>query len=148
MCNALDSTSILFTYLNDLKTIGFINNFGQTPKQLFRKPHPAKRWVVGSASMTAVDHADNSSTHTTVSTSDGSATYSKLFFHNLTNLRPSVAPIKELKGPVGQIQHIDRVVLAVEQVLLHYIFQTIRGQPTASVRSCEYSINVWQKSIT
>ena len=77
--------------------------------------------------MTAVDHADNSSTHTTVSTSDGSATYSKLFFHNLTNLRPSVAPIKELKGPVGQIQHIDRVVLAVEQVLLLYIFQTVKG---------------------
>ena len=113
------------TYLNDLKTIGFINNFGQTPKQLFRKPHPAKRWVVGSASMTAVDHADNSSTHTPVSTSEGSASYSKLFFHNLTNLRPSVAPIKELKGPVGQIQHIDRVVLAVEQVLLHSIFQNV-----------------------
>ena len=75
--------------------------------------------------MTSVDHADNSSTHTTVATSDGSATYSKLFFHNLTNLRPSVAPIKELKGPVGQIQHIDRVVLAVEQVLLHYIFQNV-----------------------
>ena len=39
----------------------------------------------------------------------------KLFFHNLTNLRPSVAPIKELKGPVGQIQHMDRMVYAVEQ---------------------------------
>ena len=24
-------------------TIGFINNFGQIPKQLFKKPHPAKR---------------------------------------------------------------------------------------------------------
>jgi hypothetical protein len=26
--------------------IGFINNFGQTPKQLFKKPHPpARRWA-------------------------------------------------------------------------------------------------------
>ena len=24
-------------------TIGFINNFGQIPKQLFKKPHPAKK---------------------------------------------------------------------------------------------------------
>jgi hypothetical protein len=23
--------------------IGFINNFGQTPKQLFKKPHPSKK---------------------------------------------------------------------------------------------------------
>ena len=89
-------------------TIGFINNFGQTPKQLFRKPHPAKR-VVGSGSL---DHEGSA----IAASVDGSTTYSKLFFHNLTNLRPSVAPIKELKGPVGQIQHIDRVVLAVEQV--------------------------------
>lgn len=58
----------------------------------------------------------------------------KLFFHNLDNLKPSLQPVKgltlnflliyennihefslELKGPVGQIIHPDKVVLAVEQ---------------------------------
>ncbi|KAL6443583.1 hypothetical protein ACFW04_001612 [Cataglyphis niger] len=42
-------------------------------------------------------------------------TSDKLFFHNLDNLKPSLQPIKELKGPVGQILHIDKAVLAVEQ---------------------------------
>ena len=31
---------------------------------------------------------------------------SKLFFHHLTNLRPTMTPIKELKGPVGQLKVI------------------------------------------
>ena len=42
----------------------------------------------------------------------------QVFFHHLTNLRPSMSPIKELKGPVGQIKCAsDRgnVVFAVEQ---------------------------------
>lgn len=39
----------------------------------------------------------------------------KLFFHNLDNLKPSPQPIKELKGPVGQIIQPDKTVLAVEQ---------------------------------
>ena len=41
-----------------------------------------------------------------------------MFFYHLTNLRPSMNPIKELKGPVGQIKCAsDRgnVVYAVEQ---------------------------------
>ena len=61
--------------------------------------------------MSSLDHESSANATST----DCTTTYSKLFFHNLTNLRPSVAPIKELKGPVGQIQHIDRLVLAVEQ---------------------------------
>ena len=49
--------------------------------------------------------------------SSGLSDHQRLFFHNLTNLRPSVAPIKELKGPVGQIQQLDHraLVMAVEQ---------------------------------
>lgn len=39
----------------------------------------------------------------------------KLFFHHLDNLRPSLQPIKEVKSPVGQILHVDKTVLAVEQ---------------------------------
>ena len=41
----------------------------------------------------------------------------QVFFHHLTNLRPSMSPVKELKGPVGQIKYApeQRVVYAVEQ---------------------------------
>ncbi|XP_022643815.1 WD repeat and FYVE domain-containing protein 3-like isoform X2 [Varroa destructor] len=70
-------------------TIGFINNFGQIPKQLFKKPHPAKK----------VD----------------SGLVRPLFYHKIESLRPSMHPVKELKGPVGQIVQQDRSVLAVEQ---------------------------------
>ena len=72
-------------------TIGFINNFGQIPKQLFKKAHPAKKL------------------------SGRGEAGSKIFFHNLTNLRPSMTPVKELKGPVGEIQQSDRLIYAVEQ---------------------------------
>jgi len=39
----------------------------------------------------------------------------KVFFHNLSNMRPSLAPVKELKGPVGQIQESKGFLYAVEQ---------------------------------
>ena len=77
-------------------TIGFINNFGQIPKQLFKKAHPAKK-ISGKTD------------------ASGAQINSKIFFHNLTNLRPSMAPVKEVKGPVGEIQQTDRVIYAVEQ---------------------------------
>ncbi|XP_064458168.1 WD repeat and FYVE domain-containing protein 3-like isoform X2 [Ornithodoros turicata] len=85
-------------------TIGFINNFGQIPKQLFKKPHPAKKL-----------------TNRTSVVDPGpimpglSYCHDKLFFHNLDNLKPSLHPIKELKGPVGQIIQHEKSVLAVEQ---------------------------------
>ena len=78
-------------------TIGFINNFGQIPKQLFKKPHPAKKIASRPAG------------------TESSTTPSKVFFHNLTNLRPSMAPVKEVKGAVGEIQHSERLIYAVEQ---------------------------------
>ena len=83
-------------------TIGFINNFGQIPKQLFKKPHPAKK-------------VTPTNLNAGVEVSGASLNNSKLFFHNLTNLCPSPAPIKLLKGPVGEIYATDRVVSAVEQ---------------------------------
>ncbi|XP_034186854.1 WD repeat and FYVE domain containing 3 bchs isoform X3 [Osmia lignaria lignaria] len=86
-------------------TIGFINNFGQIPKQLFKKPHPAKKMT----QRTSVIDPGPITPGLSITTSD------KLFFHNLDNLKPSLQPIKELKGPVGQILHIDKAVLAVEQ---------------------------------
>lgn len=87
-------------------TIGFINNFGQIPKQLFKKPHPSKKMTL---SKHGVIDPNPLLPGTTILQSD------KLFFHNLDNLKPSLQPIKELKGPVGQIIQPDKTVLAVEQ---------------------------------
>lgn len=84
-------------------TIGFINNFGQIPKQLFKKPHPAKKLNHRSSVL------DPGPLSSPLNSSD------RLFYHNLDNLRPSLQPIKELKGPVGQILQSDKSVLAVEQ---------------------------------
>nr|CAD7409809.1 unnamed protein product [Timema poppensis] len=86
-------------------TIGFINNFGQIPKQLFKKPHPAKKISQRSS---VVDPGP-------ITPGLSFTTGDRLFFHNLDNLRPSLQPIKELKGPVGQIMQSDKNVLAVEQ---------------------------------
>ena len=81
-------------------TIGFINNFGQIPKQLFKKPHPAKKF----------NQLGNNGVEIS-----GASLNSKIFFHNLKNLCPSTAPIKQLKGPVGEIYSSEKMVYAVEQ---------------------------------
>ncbi|KAG7490175.1 hypothetical protein JOB18_029475 [Solea senegalensis] len=87
--------------LKETATIGFINNFGQIPKQLFKKPHPPKRV--------------RSKANGDVANVPPSANSDKIFFHHLDNLRPSLTPVKELKEPVGQIVCTDKGVLAVEQ---------------------------------
>ncbi|CAH1794598.1 unnamed protein product [Owenia fusiformis] len=83
-------------------TIGFINNFGQIPKQLFKKPHPQKKLNIRLLEPVSMPNVVNTSAD-------------KLFFHNLDILKPAMQPVKELKGAVGQIWHNDRNVLAVEQ---------------------------------
>ncbi|PWA17023.1 hypothetical protein CCH79_00013243 [Gambusia affinis] len=87
--------------LKETATIGFINNFGQIPKQLFKKPHPPKR----------VRSKTNGDLAAVLPNSNND----KIFFHHLDNLRPSLAPVKELKEPVGQIVCTDKGILAVEQ---------------------------------
>ncbi|KAG6445369.1 hypothetical protein O3G_MSEX003892 [Manduca sexta] len=87
-------------------TIGFINNFGQIPKQLFKKAHPSKK--MSQRSSTILDPNN-------IIPSQGITPPEKLFFHNLDNLRPSLQPVKEVKGPVGQILYTDKAILAVEQ---------------------------------
>ncbi|KAH3872283.1 hypothetical protein DPMN_035498 [Dreissena polymorpha] len=77
-------------------TIGFINNFGQIPKQLFRRAHPQKKLSVRGLEL-STSLAD------------------RLFFHNVDNLKPNMQKVKELKTAVGQILHGERAVLAVEQ---------------------------------
>ncbi|KAK3895111.1 hypothetical protein Pcinc_001157 [Petrolisthes cinctipes] len=87
-------------------TIGFINNFGQIPKQLFRKPHPCKKL---SGQRTSIIDAGPLSQAPAVTPAE------KVFYHNLDNLRPSMHAVKEVNGAVGQIIAQDKVVLAVEQ---------------------------------
>ncbi|XP_018577977.1 WD repeat and FYVE domain-containing protein 3 [Anoplophora glabripennis] len=89
-------------------TIGFINNFGQIPKQLFKKPHPCKKMGVGSNRTSVIDTGS-------IVQAFSLPQPEKLFFHHLDNLRPSLQPIKEVKSPVGQILHVDKTLLAVEQ---------------------------------
>jgi len=88
-------------------TVGFINNFGQIPKQLFKKPHPVKRKSNG-GDLAPADGGGQGGQATVHS--------GRVFFHHLSTLRPSMSPVRELKGPVGQIQCLDgRTVFAVEQ---------------------------------
>lgn len=129
-------------------TIGFINNFGQIPKQLFKKAHPSKKMNtaaagggVGASGVNQYQHHRHTMCETpgnplqpSATSSAGSAAANaalggsqseRLFFHNLDNLKPSLQPIKELKGPVGQIHQPDKTVLAVEQnkVLMAPLYQ-------------------------
>ncbi|KAG7214326.1 hypothetical protein INR49_023143 [Caranx melampygus] len=69
--------------------------------QLFKKPHPPKRV--------------RSKANGDVASVPPSSSSDKIFFHHLDNLRPSLAPVKELKEPVGQIVCTDKGILAVEQ---------------------------------
>ncbi|KAJ7361859.1 WD repeat and FYVE domain-containing protein 3 [Desmophyllum pertusum] len=81
--------------------ISQIDNFGQIPRQLFKRAHPPKR----------VFRSVESDAQTGILVN-----VDRLFFHNLPNLVPSAQPVKELKGPVGQmIQSDNRGLLAVEK---------------------------------
>jgi WD repeat and FYVE domain-containing protein 3 len=66
-------------------TIGFINNFGQIPKQLFKKPHPSKK--MSGSRHSVIDP-------TPMLSGSGSVPFEKMFFHNLDNLKPSLQPVK------------------------------------------------------
>lgn len=97
-------------------TIGFINNFGQIPKQLFKKPHPMKKVTsitnpAGMAPLTPILPNVGAINSVLMSGSN----QDKIFVHNLDNLRPSMHPVKELRGAVGQIILQEKTLLAVEQ---------------------------------
>ncbi|EDV25542.1 uncharacterized protein TRIADDRAFT_23507 [Trichoplax adhaerens] len=88
--------------------IAFINNFGQIPQQIFKKPHPAKR-------MRIPDTLPSITTPGSSTYSPFSANNDKLFYHALDSLVPSSHPLKELKGAVGQIVQTERSIYAVER---------------------------------
>uniref|UniRef100_T1KMA3 WD repeat and FYVE domain-containing protein 3 n=1 Tax=Tetranychus urticae TaxID=32264 RepID=T1KMA3_TETUR len=93
-------------------TIGFINNFGQIPKQLFKKPHPVKKVHTGNGAPLTPILPSVGLNNVLLSGDQGQ---DKVVIHNLESLRPSLHPIKELKGAVGQIIQQEKTLLAVEQ---------------------------------
>ena len=161
--------------------VGFINNFGQIPKQLFKRPHPTKKLAVqlvyglnsiitstaaslvasaasslqqhtgseilssaASANVAAATPAPPANSSSPTSLASASADASKhstssaslvtqqsiqqqqqqqqqqqtppqqaVFIHLLKSLRPSLAPVKELRSQVGQIVCTDKGGLVV-----------------------------------
>lgn len=96
-------------------TIGFINNFGQIPKQLFKKPHPSRKVFSGASSGAFVASLSPILPSVSLNSNSTSSAAAKVFIHHLENLKPSMHPIKELKGAVGQIIQQEKTLLAVEQ---------------------------------
>lgn len=96
--------------------IGFINNFGQVPKQLFKRPHPARKQLSSS------HYPSMSGTPSPILPSLSVAAHSaqqlnaqRNITHCSQSLKPSPSNLKDLKGPVGQIVQIDKTLVAVEQ---------------------------------
>ncbi|XP_052898435.1 WD repeat and FYVE domain-containing protein 3-like [Anopheles moucheti] len=94
--------------------IGFINNFGQIPKQIFRKQHPAKRMTPTKQFSMLVDVSPLIPPQSPIGGTPA-INYDKIFFYNLKYLKSSQLPIKELKGPVGSIIQHEKNMLSVEQ---------------------------------
>ncbi|KAH9280985.1 WD repeat and FYVE domain-containing protein 3 [Echinococcus granulosus] len=91
--------------------VGFINNFGQIPRQIFRKPHPAKKMVafpplshptilIPAGSGNGVGSLPDSRTNIPPASS-------AFFFHNLESLKPSLGAVRELRHAVGQILQLE-----------------------------------------
>ncbi|XP_061083702.1 WD repeat- and FYVE domain-containing protein 4 isoform X3 [Conger conger] len=77
--------------------LGFVNNFGQIPRQLFTKPHPARNSRKNSKDQLGPSHGPP-------------------FFCSLGRLKPSVQPVKELiRGPVGHMVCGEKDILVVEK---------------------------------
>ncbi|XP_027715064.1 WD repeat- and FYVE domain-containing protein 4 isoform X3 [Vombatus ursinus] len=83
--------------------LGFVSNFGQIPKQLFTKPHPART-------------AQGKPSGKEISLSTGPTGCPPPFFCTLQNLKPSLVTVKESpKGAIGHIVPTEKCVLAVEK---------------------------------
>ncbi|VUZ46443.1 unnamed protein product, partial [Hymenolepis diminuta] len=91
--------------------IGFINNFGQIPRQIFRKPHPAKKMIAHQAepqfNQNMVIAGPPGSSFQPDSRTNISPASSGLFFHNLRCLKLTVGAVKELRHAVGQILQLE-----------------------------------------
>ncbi|XP_012889189.1 PREDICTED: WD repeat- and FYVE domain-containing protein 4 isoform X4 [Dipodomys ordii] len=93
--------------------LGFVSNFGQVPKQLFTKPHPAR-----STAGKLVPGKD-------ASTPAAMPSHPQPFLHSLQTLRPSQVMVKDMflfslgsespKGAIGHIVPTEKTILAVEK---------------------------------
>lgn len=102
-------------------TIGFINNFGQIPTQLFKKPHPQKK----------VTYTDPCVTTPGVTTH-------RLFYHSLDTLKVPQQPVKELKSAVGTLIPLEKgglLALEANRVLLSPSRYIAWGFADRSIRS-------------
>jgi hypothetical protein len=77
-------------------TISIINNFGQTPKQLFKRPHPMKRFSANGDPASFVSRANAAA----------------------TKLVSAVSPLREIDGPVGDLAAEKLIVVGTGQLLL------------------------------
>ncbi|XP_054292971.1 WD repeat- and FYVE domain-containing protein 4 isoform X3 [Pongo pygmaeus] len=93
--------------------LGFVSNFGQVPKQLFTKPHPAR-----TAAGKPLPGKD-------VSTPVSLPGHPQPFFYSLQSLRPSQVTVKDMylfslgsespRGAIGHIVPTEKTILAVER---------------------------------
>ncbi|KFO33980.1 WD repeat- and FYVE domain-containing protein 4 [Fukomys damarensis] len=86
--------------------LGFVSNFGQVPKQLFTKPHPAR------SSMGKPPPGRDTATTTSL------PNHPQPFLHSLQSLKPSQVTVKGSESPKGAIGHIiptEKNILAVEK---------------------------------
>ncbi|KAM3836501.1 WD repeat- and FYVE domain-containing protein 4 [Vipera latastei] len=82
--------------------LGFVSNFGQIPKQLFRKPHPSRN---------AVSLRKHSVGKDSFLSPSPALSVSNLYNLKLTSIIPKEAP----QGPVGHIVCTEKGILAVEK---------------------------------
>ena len=95
--------------------IGFIKNYGQMPRQLFKKPHKQRRYITLPLSPIVVHNQSN--LQTSITNSEAVQQYDQpnaVFYHDFVNLQPPIQPSKELRGSVGQIVVLEKSVLAYE----------------------------------
>ena len=111
--------------------VGFINNFGQIPKQLFKKAHPVKKlnsqFILSSfnsslsssasgstsASLNLLNSFNLTSSSSSIATAqtqtqtqttiNNNNDQSIVFINHLKSLKPSLQPIREIKCQIGQI---------------------------------------------
>ena len=97
--------------------IGFIKNYGQMPRQLFKKPHKPRRHITLPLSPNLVHSPVSLQTSIGVSTEVQTQLDqpNTVFYHDFTNFQPPVQPSKELRGPVGQIISLEKSVIAYER---------------------------------
>ncbi|XP_013364246.1 PREDICTED: WD repeat- and FYVE domain-containing protein 4 isoform X3 [Chinchilla lanigera] len=86
--------------------LGFVSNFGQVPKQLFTKPHPARN------AMGRPPSGRDTATPASM------PSHPQPFLHNLQSLKPFQVTVKGSESPKGAIGHIiptEKNILAVEK---------------------------------